>query len=182
MFDVDQLIDDLIAAREDAEPRVAVKEVLTRAVADPGPITDALPPARAEIVPLHSSPTLTVLKVVWTPGMSFRPHDHGTWAAIGIYTGGEDNTFFRRADRGLVESGGKELRPGDVALLGDDTVHSVANPTAQHAGAIHVYGLDLFAQARSEWDPDTFEQRPYDSAAVFEYFEAQNQAFEQAPT
>jgi predicted metal-dependent enzyme (double-stranded beta helix superfamily) len=30
-----------------------------------------------------------------TPGMTLGPHDHCMWAAIGVYTGGEDNTFFR---------------------------------------------------------------------------------------
>ena len=39
---------------------------------------------------------LTVLNVVWAPGMVLPPHDHRMWAAIGIYAGQEDNEFFRR--------------------------------------------------------------------------------------
>jgi predicted metal-dependent enzyme (double-stranded beta helix superfamily) len=102
--------------------------------------------------------------------MSFRPHDHRMWAAIGIYAGGEDNTFYRRRGRTLVPSGGKQLRLGDTAVLGDDTVHGVANPTHRHAGAIHVYGGDLLATPRSEWDEETFEERPYDVDAALRYF------------
>ena len=82
------------------------------------------------------------------------------WAAIGIYTGGEDNAFYRRADGGLVASGGKELRVGDTCVLGDDTIHAVTNPTAEHAGAIHVYGGDLLGTPRSEWDPTPTRSAP----------------------
>jgi predicted metal-dependent enzyme (double-stranded beta helix superfamily) len=176
MFDIDRFIDDCLAARQEAEPRLAVKELLARTVADPSSVAAALPPERAEIQRLHVSPELTVLKVVWTPGMSFRPHDHRMWAAIGIYAGGEDNTLYRRAGdgSGLVESGGRELRTGDTFLLGDDTIHAVTNPTAQHAGAIHVYGGDLLATPRSEWDPDTHDELPYDVEAALQYFEDQN--------
>ena len=41
------------------------------------------------------------------------PHNHQMWAAIGIYGGQEDNTFYRRDPddrRSLIESGGKQLR------------------------------------------------------------------------
>jgi len=33
---------------------------------------------------------LTILNVVWTPGMVVYPHDHRTWAVIGLYGGRED--------------------------------------------------------------------------------------------
>jgi predicted metal-dependent enzyme (double-stranded beta helix superfamily) len=120
------------------------------------------------------SSTLTILKVVWTPGMSFRPHNHAMWASIGIYTGGEDNHFFRRTDHGLTGSGGRELRPGDALLLGAEVIHAVTNPTREHAGAIHVYGGDLFSAERSEWDPETHAEQPYDVPAAIAYFEEQN--------
>jgi predicted metal-dependent enzyme (double-stranded beta helix superfamily) len=121
-----------------------------------------------------------VLKVVWAPGMDIRPHDHNTWASIGIYTGGEDNTFFRRSDEGLTQSGGTELRPKDVCLLGDDTIHRVHNPTAQHTGAIHVYGGDFFGGARNEFDPETFEERPYDVENTQRVFDEANAAYRAA--
>jgi predicted metal-dependent enzyme (double-stranded beta helix superfamily) len=177
-LDVDELVAECLAASAEPEPRLAIRDVLERTVVDPAAVAEALPPEKAEYLPLHVSPELTVLKVVWTPGMTFRPHDHGMWAAIGIYTGGEDNTFYRRADGGLVATGGKALRAGDVCLLGDDTVHAVANPTSVLAGAIHVYGGDLLSATRSEWDPDTFEQRPYDTAGAIRYFEEQNSRFD----
>jgi len=30
------------------------------------------------------------------------------------------------------------------------------------AGAIHVYGGDFFAASRSEWDPETLLEQPFD--------------------
>lgn len=174
MFDLDTFIADCLAANQEAQPRLAVKEVLDRAVASPGEVAAALPPDRAELVRLHVSDELTILKVVWAPGMSIRPHDHRTWASIGIFSGGEDNAFFRRDDGGLTETGGKELRPSDVCLLGDDTIHRVTNPTREHAGAIHIYGGDFFTIERSEWDEDTLVEQPYDVEATLRNFEAAN--------
>jgi predicted metal-dependent enzyme (double-stranded beta helix superfamily) len=174
MFDTDAFVSDCVAARAEAEPRRAIKEVLERALARPGDVAAALPPERAGIVPLHVSPELTVQTVVWAPGMRIKPHDHRVWAMIGIYSGGEDNAFFRRSPEGLVSSGGKELRLGDLCTLGDDAIHSVSNPLRQHTGAIHIYGGDFFSMERSEWDPETLEERPYDVAATLRFFEEAN--------
>jgi predicted metal-dependent enzyme (double-stranded beta helix superfamily) len=176
MFDLDRFIADCVEAVAEGEPRRAVKEVLARAVADPESVARALPARRAEIERLHVSPELTIIKVVWAPGMRIFPHDHRMWAAIGIYGGQEDNTFYRRSPDGVVASGGTQLRDGDVALLGDDTIHAVRNPRRQPTGAIHVYGGDFFTQARSEFDPDTLAESPYDVERTLALFEAANAA------
>ena len=63
---------------------------------------------------------------------------------------------------GIVRSGGKELDAGDVVVLGRDVIHSVDNPRGAYTAAIHVYGGDFFATPRSEWDPDTLEEKPFD--------------------
>jgi predicted metal-dependent enzyme (double-stranded beta helix superfamily) len=175
VFDVDELVGACLAAIEESEPRLAVKDVLERAVADPHGIATVLPPQRGELVPLHVSDRLTVLEVVWAPGMVLGPHDHRMWAAIGVYSGGEDNRFFRRAGATLVESGARELRPGDVCLLGDDAVHSVTNPTVECAGAIHVYGGDFFATPRSEWRGDPPTEVPFDVSRLHASFAAANE-------
>lgn len=174
MFDTDSFLADCVSAAREPDARLAVKEVLARATADPVAMARALPPERAGITKLHVAPEVTVLQVVWAPGMSFGPHDHRMWAAIGIYTGGEDNSFFRRSNGTLTASGGKQLRPGDVALLGDDTIHAVANPTTEFTGSIHIYGGDFFATERSEWRGDPYREQPYDVDYVLRYFEEAN--------
>jgi predicted metal-dependent enzyme (double-stranded beta helix superfamily) len=173
MFDIDEFLSECVRAAEEREPRLAVKEVLERAVREPEGVAQALPCTRAELVPLHVSDQLSVLKVVWAPGMSFRPHNHLMWAAIGLYGGQEDNTFYRRASEGIVVSGNRQLATGDVALLGDDTIHAVANPRRQFTGAIHVYGGDITRRpGRSEWDEDTGCEVDYDFKGVRRYFES----------
>ena len=175
MFDIDEFVSDCTTALRDTQPRSAVREVLERAVGNPEQVARALPVTRAEIVPLYTSSDLSVLKVVWAPGMAFRPHNHLMWAAIGLYGGQEDNTFYRRSGAGIVASGGRELRTGDAALLGDDTIHAVANPRPIFTGAIHVYGGDITQRpGRSEWDEMTAEEVSYDFERVRRYFEAAN--------
>ena len=175
MFDIDELIGECRRALAEAQPRLAIKEVLERAMSAPEQVARALPPDRAEVVPLHVSDDLSVLQAVWAPGMHFRPHNHLMWAAIGIYGGQEDNTLYRRTGSGITVSGGRELRTGDVALLGDDTIHAVANPRRTFTGAIHVYGGDITARpGRSEWDETTFEEVAYDFERVKRTFKEAN--------
>jgi predicted metal-dependent enzyme (double-stranded beta helix superfamily) len=126
---------------------------------------------------LFNSPELTVLNVVWAPCMSLYPHDHRMWAVIGIYGGAEDNTLFRRGPNGIVRSGFKEVRERDVFSLGADAIHSVDNPMRRFTGAIHVYGGDFVNQPRSQWDPDTLAEQPYDAVRVRSVFAEANSAW-----
>ena len=175
MFDIDEFIKDCQAAVAESEPRRAIREVLTRTVSDPAAVAAGLKHDHAGIAPLHRGDDLTILNVVWGPGMQLPPHDHRMWATIGIYAGGEDNAFYRRDGSTIVDSGGKELRERDVLLLGDDAIHSVTNPLRSYTGAIHVYGGDFFAEPRSQWDVATRQEHPYDHELVAKLFEESNQ-------
>jgi predicted metal-dependent enzyme (double-stranded beta helix superfamily) len=170
MLDVDQFVAECRESLSEAEPRLAVADLLERTVDDPSPVAQALPATRAELTTLHHSPELTVLKVVWAPGMSIWPHDHQMWAAIAIYAGQEDNTFFRRVDDNLEARRTRELSANDVVLLGDDTIHAVHNPLGTCTAAIHVYGGDFFNRDMSQWNPETLEpeQDPRSPASFFE--------------
>lgn len=177
MFDTDAFVSECIACLDESEPRRAVRELLTRTMADACAVADRLRPEVAGITMLHHSPALTIIDVVWAPGMRIFAHDHRMWAAIGIYAGKEDNAFFRRPQSGaagLVESGGKLLDTGDAALLGADTIHAVSNPSAGATGAIHVYGGDFVNAPRSRWLPPDLEEEPYDSAQTTDVFAKAN--------
>lgn len=183
MFDIDELVGDCQAAMAEGEPRRAVRQVLERAVSEPTAVADALAPREGGFTLIHHAPDITVLHVVWAPGMRIFPHDHRMWAAIGIYAGQEDNEFFRRAGPGartLTGSGGKQLRVGDVALLGDDTIHAVTNPLAGLTGAIHVYGGDFVNEPRSQWGPGEPVEQPYDIDAARREFAAANRRWRDA--
>lgn len=175
-FDLDRLVADCGEAVSDHAPTKAVRDIVARAVSEPNSMIDVLgEPTRGEIQRLHVSDELTVINVIWAPGMTIMPHNHNMWAVIGVYGGREDNIFWRRCKdepNGLVEAAGaKSIGPKEVRPLGEDVIHSVTNPTSQFTAAIHVYGGNFFEEERSEWDPLTLEEQPYDiekNVALFE--------------
>lgn len=169
MFDRDQFIDDCRTALNEPTPEKAVREIVARAVSDPDAVLSGLgEPETGGVHPLLSTPELTIVNVVWSKFMTILPHNHEMWAVIGIYTGREDNIFWRRIkdeNGGLIEAAGaKALCQKDAVPLGKDIIHSVTNPINRLSGAIHVYGGDFFGIDRSEWNPETLLERPYDVA------------------
>ena len=179
MFDLDRFVADCQAARAADASHKLVREVLACAVSDPAAVLKGLgEPTRGAVHKLHHSRELTILNVVWAPGMTIMPHNHQMWAVIGIYTGREDNIFWRRlpGQPGKVEAAGaKALGEREAAPLGHDIIHSVTNPIPRLTGALHVYGGDFFMPVgRSEWDPETLVERPYDAARAARLFEEAN--------
>jgi predicted metal-dependent enzyme (double-stranded beta helix superfamily) len=145
-------------------------------VADPSCVLKALgEPARGAIKTLYRSDDLTILNVIWAPYMTLMPHNHNMWAVIGIYTGREDNIFWRRVPGACLEAAGaKALSQRDAEPLGRDIIHSVTNPIPRLTGAIHVYGGDFFAAERSEWDSETLEEQRWDAERAMRRFEEAN--------
>jgi predicted metal-dependent enzyme (double-stranded beta helix superfamily) len=178
MFDVEHFVAECKAAVVADASHKSVREVVARAVSDPGAVLRSVgEPKRAEVKVFHRADDLTILNVVWGPGMTIMPHNHQMWAVIGVYTGREDNIFWRRVPGapGKVEAAGaKALCIKDAEPLGRDIVHSVTNPIARCTGAIHVYGGDFFAAERSEWDPESLQERRYDVARAMKLFEDAN--------
>jgi predicted metal-dependent enzyme (double-stranded beta helix superfamily) len=175
MFDTDRFIEDCRAALEGGQGARHVREVVARAVADPAAVMRRLgEPTQGGIRVLCRSPELTVINVLWPVGQIVMPHDHAMWAVIGVYSGREDNILWRRlpdaADGRIEAAGAKTLGAKDVLSLGADAIHSVVNPVPRVTGAIHIYGGDFFAVARSEWDPDSLRERPYDMEKVLRMF------------
>lgn len=179
MFSLDQFIADCRAARAQDPSYKAVREVVARAVSEPAAVIKGLgEPERGEIQTLYRSNDLTILNVIWAPRMTLLPHNHQMWAVIGIYTGREDNIFWRRVpggEGGKVEAAGaKALSEKDAEPLGPDVIHSVTNPIPRLTGAIHVYGGDFFADGRSEWDPETLHEQRCDVQRILRTFEEAN--------
>ena len=180
MFDEDRFTADCRRAN-DANGSPAVLDVVARAVSAPADVLKALgEPRQAGIHVISRSPDLTILNVVWGPRMSQIPHNHRMWAVIGIYSGREDNIFWRRraGEPGRIDAAGaKSLCDRDAAPLGTDIIHSVLNPIRRMTGAIHVYGGDFFGMPRSEWDPECLVEQPYDVEKTLALFEESNRLF-----
>jgi len=175
MFDVERFADDCRAALAERGSE-AIREVVRRAVSDPGAIIAALGEHEAAFAQvLVRTKELTILNGVWGFRQWTLPHNHHHRAIIGIYGGGEDNIYWRRLPgdaRGRVEAAGAaSLRTGDVGVLGKDIIHSVTNPLDRVSYAIHVYDGDfLAAEGKSCWDAETLEEQPYDAALVSPMF------------
>ena len=78
MFELDRFVADCRAAlAEDGGGFKGVREVVARAVSEPGEVVRAIgAPQRAGLYVLHHAPDLTVLNLVWGPYMTLMPHDH----------------------------------------------------------------------------------------------------------
>ena len=182
MFDKERFIEDCLAALHEGNAQGFVQELVREAVRAPGEVEQALgTPTAAGITTIHRSDELTILNVIWAPQMALYPHDHRTWAVIGIYGGQEDNTFYRRQKqgKGLERVNGRSLSEEDAMSLGPDAIHAVTNPRRAFTGAIHVYGGDFFAIERSEWDsPAAAEQRYSVDRAMQTFADANEKARE----
>jgi predicted metal-dependent enzyme (double-stranded beta helix superfamily) len=183
MFNLEQFITDCRLALAEDQSHTSVREVVARAVADPARVLNGLgEPRRAEVQKLYHSSELTILNVIWGPRITIMPHNHKMWAVIGVYTGREDNIFWRRIPGGqngrLEAAGARALCEKDAEPLGHNIIHSVTNPISRLTGAIHVYGGDFFdaVPIRSEWDPETLVELPYNVEKNLRLFEEANAA------
>jgi predicted metal-dependent enzyme (double-stranded beta helix superfamily) len=181
MFDLEQFAADCRAALKTDSSHKSVREVVARAVADPTAVLKGLgEPKRAEVQKLYHAPDLTILNVIWGPMMTVMPHNHNMWAVIGIYSGREDNVFWRRVPdgNGRVEAAGaRALCVRDAEALGHNIIHSVTNPIARLTGAIHVYGGDFFGAHRSEWNAETLMEGPLDAEGLMRRFDQANEVY-----
>jgi hypothetical protein len=74
MFEKGRFVTDCCAAFAQEPSHKAVREVLARAVSDPPAVLKGLgEPQRAEIQKIFHSDALTILNVVWAPGMMVMP-------------------------------------------------------------------------------------------------------------
>jgi len=175
-MDVAQLIRDCKSALQEDLPTKGIREAVTRAVSNEKAAIKALGKLnRGGVNKIFVSDELTILNIVWSPGLKIMPHNHNMWAVIGIYSGQEDNIFWRRVkdDKNgrIEEANRKSLGPTEVTVLGENIIHSVSNPTNKFTGAIHVYGGDFFETHRSEWSFNSLEEQPYDIEKNMRAFE-----------
>ncbi len=170
-FEIDEFVVRCRKAVERNDSHMAVRELVAEAVAEPAAIIKALgEPKASGINQIFRSDSLTILNIAWPPFMTVYPHNHNMWAVIGVYSGGEDNIFWRRNEGGIEAAGAKSLRVGDAAPLGRDIIHTVTNPIGRISSALQIYGGDFFAAPRSEWDPETLREQPFDMARTSKSF------------
>ena len=178
MFELDAFVAGCQSALQEHTPELAVQELMAEIMSRPEELVAALgAPEGGGLHTLHRSAELTLLNIIWPPGIAFYPHNHNLWAVIGLYGGEEDNTFFNRDAQGtgLVRSGSQVLRTQDAIYLEKDAIHAVVNPRRGFTGAIHVYGGDFFSEPRSEWESESGQEAPYSVERAMQTFAEANE-------
>lgn len=120
---------------------------------------------------IHRDDALTIMNIIWPPGIITEPHNHNCWAVIGIYQGREDNLLWARHGDGIKPIGALSLTAGDTHAMACDDIHTAFNPSQSMTGAIHIYEGDFLTTPKREWDPVTHEERPRIMAEAMERFE-----------
>jgi hypothetical protein len=178
-FDVDRFVEDCRNANREDDSGQAVREVFERAMADPRSVLLGLgEPAQGGIHPLYRSTELTVLNIIWPPLMQLMPHEHNMWSVIGIYTGREDNIFWRENGETINAFSAAAIDVGKATPLSRGVIHSVVNPTEKLTGALHIYGGDFFEKPRREWDPETLAPHTWDLEKAMRLFRESTERFD----
>ena len=182
MFDVARFVAECQAGISTGGGREVVREILMAAISNPAGIIAVLgEPKRAGVQILHRSPSLTIVHVAWAPSYTQAPHNHLVWAEIGVYSGREDNIFWRRStpdSKWSIEAiGATSLCAGSCRSLEHDVIHSVTNPLDKVTAGLHVYGGDLIAAPRRMWDGETLVEAPFDHLRDDRIIEAHNARF-----
>ena len=175
MFDLEKFVRECQSALDDPKPSQRVEALVKKAISDPNAVKEAF--AEAKSVERHGPITfawrdasLSVADVTTPPGLKSPAHNHKMWAVIGVYDGQEHNRFYRYENGALHHKGERMLEEGDVAVLGPEAVHAIANPLSANSSAIHVYGGDLVERSnRSMWNPHTDEHEDYDITRLLTY-------------
>jgi len=120
---------------------------------------------------IYRADDLSIMCVVWQPGVGTPIHNHNGWAMEGIISGMERNRNFARRDDGsqpwvasLEEVEPSIVKTGETTCLDlpPNDIHAVEIPGGKTL-AIHVYGNDLAKQWRYQFDFETGEVKPFRS-------------------
>lgn len=108
---------------------------------------------------------LTIYAVEGTGGLRSAPHDHATTAVVGLIEGSESYRTWRRVGARLAESTPVRVSAGQVAVMGEETVHSMWCAPGESGLSLHAYGNSHFDVAeRRQWHPHTLREEPFDVA------------------
>lgn len=108
-------------------------------------------------------PELTIYAVEGTGGLRSAPHDHATTAVVGLIEGSEGYRTWRREGAHLAEGPRVRVSAGQVAVMGEETVHSMWCEPGESGLSLHAYGNSHFdVIERRQWDPHTLREEPFD--------------------
>jgi len=152
-------------ALDSPHPQSAVESILREAAKDPAvlrAISVRTKFASLQDLAIYRSARLTLLAGSLPPGFAAGPHNHNLWSVVSVCSGQEDNEYFRWDGQTLEPSGKTSVVAPGVQPNPADVIHAIRNPLDEPLVVLHAYGGDLFGTPRSNWDPQTHEEIPFD--------------------
>lgn len=116
--------------------------------------------------------SLTVFSLVIPAGSTTPVHDHLAWGLIGLYSGEQEETVYRRVDTGEAEGYAnlevvevRELQPGDFYHLipPDGDIHAVKTISQTPSVSIHLLGNDTGCIWRHQFAPEAHRVKSFRS-------------------
>jgi len=165
MASVAELVADCLAAAQTDRPIDAVRDVL-RGVIEQPVLWQQVFEREVEqtdhrgIAELHADDQLTITHVALEPGFVSGVHDHGIPALIAVYSGQEDNTFYRAAGGVPVVDRHVAVVAPDILFMAVEDIHHIENRLAETLRAVHIYFGSLPDAVRSAWNMETGERMP----------------------
>jgi predicted metal-dependent enzyme (double-stranded beta helix superfamily) len=167
MLDRSAFVAECRAALRRSPVLPVLREIVQAAVRDPALHRELVPEQPVlRITVWTEEPRLCVAVLLSPPGFVFPPHEHLMPSVVGVFSGVEENVYYRRAARGLEEIGRRRVHAGEAVAHEEDVIHGISNSANDTLGALHVYAGDFFGKPRSEWSPDLLSEHPYDLARV----------------
>ena len=120
--------------------------------------------------------SLAITAPAFLPGRPTPVHDHLTWGVIGVYSGQQKTTRYRRVDRGESE-GTAELelysdevltRGATYPLIPPDDIHRIEALGDKPGISIHVLGTDLKHQKRHVFNPEDGTVKDWDGGSMMQ--------------
>ncbi|MFB6312078.1 MAG: hypothetical protein ABEH64_12965 [Salinirussus sp.] len=107
---------------------------------------------------------LSLFTLALPPGVETPVHDHLAWGLVGIYSGAQEEEFYRRVDDGENDIGPanlehlrtEEMHVGDFYELvpPDNDIHQVQTSSNVPSVSVHLLGADVGCIQRHQFDPD----------------------------
>ena len=118
--------------------------------------------------------SLTITAPAFLPGRPTPVHDHLTWGVIGVYSGQQLTTRYRRRDDGSrpgradleVAESSVLTRGATYPLLPPDDIHRIEALGGEPGISIHVLGSDLRRQKRHIFHPESGTVEDWDGGTM----------------
>src|SRR5438445_1587660 len=138
--DIGRFVETCFAALEADKPVEAIKDLLVVTVGQPDALIEGLPDPLGQELVLFRDPRLTIIQVTIAPGLRYPPHNHGMEAAIGLYSGLEQNLWFGGWGSDSISTMSMtELRSIHNMEMNRASMHAVAKPVQQPSTGFHDY-------------------------------------------